>query len=101
MQSRITLLALAAAAFVLTVSMTAPAEAFLRTWVSSTGSDANPCTRASPCATFNHALNQTTAFGEINCIDAGSFGNLIIQQSVTISCEGGTAGIFGNVDGVV
>ena len=30
-------------------------------WVASYGSDANPCTRSSPCASFQHAHDMTAA----------------------------------------
>ena len=97
-----TFLVLAAAAFVLGTSMTAPADAAARTWVAggNDGNDSNPCTRASPCSTFAHALSVTDPFGEINCLTAGSFGFVSISQSVTISCEGGTAGILAAQDGI-
>jgi hypothetical protein len=72
----------------------APAQAQpSRTWVSATGDDINPCARTSPCKTFAGALSKTAAGGEINCIDAGDFGGLNITKSMTISCEGGTAGV--------
>jgi hypothetical protein len=77
---------------------TAPAQAASRTWVSGTGLDGNPCSRSAPCATFAHALTVTDAFGEINCLDPGSFGTLSITQSVTISCEAGTAGILASAN---
>jgi hypothetical protein len=97
MKPTITLLTLTAAAFVLTASMTAPAQAASRTWVSGSGDDTNPCTRASPCATFDAAYKVTDAFGEINCTDAGTYGHLQIFKSITISCEGGTAGVLATV----
>lgn len=68
-------------------------EAITRTWVSSTGNDANACTRSSPCATFSGALSKTTAGGEINCVDAGHYGQVIIDKAVTIDC----AGTFGSL----
>jgi len=75
----------------------APAQAQAqRTWVSSAGDDANPCSRTAPCRTFQGALagNKTAAGGEINCIDAGDFGQVTITFSITISCAAGTAGIL-------
>ena len=54
------------------------------TWVSGSGSDTNPCTFASPCATFAGALAKTTAGGIITAKDAGDFGAVYINQSVTI-----------------
>jgi hypothetical protein len=84
--------------------MTAPThvQAASRTWVSgaSGATDANPCTRSAPCATFAHAYGATDAFGEINCIDAGNFGIMVISKSITVSCEGATAGIFEGNDGI-
>src|SRR6266478_4102295 len=73
-----------------------PAQAqATRTWVSGTGDDANPCSRSSPCKTFQGALNnnKTAAGGEINCLYPGDFGPVLIGFSLTISCEAGTAGV--------
>jgi len=66
-----------------------PAHAF-DTFVSRTGSDANPCTQASPCATFERAVSQTTEFGMIRCLDSGNFapGTFLIDRSLTIDCTG-------------
>jgi hypothetical protein len=66
----------------------APAHAqFFHTWVSHSGSDANNCTSASPCATFTRALALTTqGAGEVSCLDSGSFGRVTITFSVTIDC---------------
>jgi hypothetical protein len=56
-----------------------------RTWVSATsGSDANPCTRSSPCLTFAAALAQTPAGGEIGVLDPGDFGPVTINKAVSI-----------------
>ena len=67
-----------------------------RTWVSATlGSDANPCTRMSPCLTFAAALAQTTAGGEIDVLDPGDFGPVTITQSVSI--YGDAAGVAGTI----
>ena len=60
------------------------------TWVSGVGSDANPCSRTSPCLTFTGALAQTSAGGQINCLDPGNFGDVTISESVTIDCDKGT-----------
>jgi Right handed beta helix region len=69
----------------------APAHAqSVRTWVASNGNNANPCTRALPCASFVGALPNTALNGEINCVDAGVFGlgpTLVINKSVTIDCH--------------
>ena len=89
---------------------TAPASAqSTRTWVSGSGNDANPCTRAAPCQTFGAAHAQTAAGGEINCLDTGGFGPITITKSITIDCTGnfgsilvgpGTSGVLINTPGV-
>src|SRR5437899_326301 len=68
-----------------------------RTWVSGAGNDANPCSRLSPCKTFQGAHDKTAAGGEINCLDPGDFAPIQITKAITISCEAGTAGILGTV----
>ncbi len=66
----------------------------LRTWVSSTGNDLNPCSRTSPCQTFAAAISRTLPQGQINVIDAGSFGAVTITQSITIDASGNFAGVL-------
>jgi hypothetical protein len=63
------------------------AHAIPRTFVSGTGGGA-ACTRAAPCATFQAAHNATDAGGEINCVDAGDFGDVTITKSIIIDCAG-------------
>jgi len=58
------------------------------TWVSSTGNDANACTRSAPCATFAGALTKTSAGGEIDVADAGDYGPVTISQAVSIEAVG-------------
>jgi len=58
------------------------------TWVSSTGSDTNACTRSAPCATFAGALAKTSAGGEIDVADAGDYGPVTISQAVSIEAVG-------------
>ena len=73
-----------------------------RTWVSGTGSDANPCSRTAPCQTFSGALGKTAAGGEINCIDPGGFGTINITKSITIDCAGTMGSILAaNTNGVI
>ena len=73
-----------------------------RTWVSGVGDDANPRTRPAPCKTFAGAISRTAAGGEINCIDAGGFGVLMITKAISISCASGEAGVLANgTDGII
>jgi len=91
---RITILAMTAA-FLFPLIATAPAHAqATRTWVSGVGDDANPCSRTAPCKTFAGAISKTAAGGEINCLDPGGFGTVTVIKSMTISCEGVTAGVL-------
>ena len=73
----------------------APAAAqATRTWVSGVGDDVNPCSRTAPCKTFAGAISKTAAGGEINCLDQGAYGAVTITKSMTISCQGVTAGVL-------
>ena len=56
------------------------------------GDDANPCSRAAPCRTFAGAITKTSAGGEINALDPGGFGAVIIRKSITIDGTGILAG---------
>jgi len=86
----------AAFGVMLTLGLTAaPAQAqATRTWVSGVGDDVNPCSRTAPCKTFAGAISKTAAGGEINCLDAGSFGAVTITKSITIKCDPLQAGIL-------
>jgi hypothetical protein len=81
-------------------------EAVNRTWVSATGSDSGACSISAPCASFQYALSQTPAGGEIDCLTPGDFGgasrSLTIEQSVSIVCDRiSNGGISGPSDLIV
>ena len=61
-----------------------PARAF----VSSTGSDANDCSRSSPCRNFQRGHDAVTAGGEVVALDSAGYGAVNITKSVTITGEG-------------
>ena len=63
-----------------------------RTWVASTGSDSNPCTRSQPCATFQRAAAFAGAGGEVDVVDPGDYGPVHLFSGVTID-GGGMASI--------
>jgi Right handed beta helix region len=80
-----------AAAFALAAVLPAiPAQAtsLTRTFVSSAGSDSNPCTITQPCATFAQAYSLTLASGIIAALDPGKYGPLTITGPVTIDGNG-------------
>src|ERR1700682_3694634 len=60
-----------------------------RSWVASTGSDSNPCTRSQPCATFQGALAKTNAGGEIDVVDPGDYGTIQSFSSGGFTIDGG------------
>jgi hypothetical protein len=55
-----------------------------RTFVASGGSDANPCTLASPCRSFGAAIAQTSSGGEVIVLDSAGYGPVVITQAVSI-----------------
>jgi len=86
------------AAFVL-VLFPALASAAPRAWVSATfGVDTGICTRPVPCRTFTYAISQVDAGGEVNVLDSGGYGAMMITKAVTINVASGvTAGIVASV----
>src|SRR5215469_10095547 len=65
-----------------------------RTFVSGSGSDANPCSLSAPCRSFAGALAQTSPGGEIAVLDTAGYGAVTIGQAVSIVNEEGVeAGI--------
>ena len=65
-----------------------------RTFVASTGNDANPCSITSPCRGFAAAVALTNAGGEVIVLDSAGYGPVAITQSVSIIAPAGVyAGI--------
>jgi hypothetical protein len=62
-------------------------------WVASTGSDMNPCTRTQPCATFQAAVNATNSGGVVKAADGADFGPVTINAPITIDGNGTGASI--------
>ena len=85
--------AVALAAFLL-VAPTFAAAGSLVTFVSSTGSDSNPCTAALPCGTLAQAIGAGTSGGQVNCLNptygvvANDFNEIFLTYAVTIDCPG-------------
>lgn len=67
----------------------AQAQSLYRAYLSSTGSDAQDCSYASPCRTFAVAINQTRPKGTIVCRDTIADNAIVgISKSLTIACPG-------------
>jgi hypothetical protein len=77
---------------ILLLTLPAAFGANQQSWVSSTGSDGNDCTRAHPCATFQGALAKTNTGGAIGVVDPADYGPISTSSGVTID-GGGTAQI--------
>jgi hypothetical protein len=61
----------------------------VRTWVSPTGLDTNPCTREQPCRNFAAAITAVAAGGEVVGLESAGYGPVTITKSVTIVAPAG------------
>jgi hypothetical protein len=68
-------------------------------WVAYNGSDANACTQAFPCLTFQGAITKG-GVSQINCLTSGNYGPVTITASITIDCGTGNVGIIDATLGV-
>ena len=83
--------ALSAVAVLATIAAL-PAAAVQRTFVASSGNDANTATScgfSAPCRGFTAALSVTDPNGEIVALDAAGYGAVTINKSVTITANPG------------
>ena len=71
-----------------------PAGAVFRAYVSSAGSDANPCTLPAPCRLLPAALAAVDDGGEVWMLDSANYntGNVAISKGVTILAIPGAVG---------
>lgn len=60
-----------------------------RSYISATGSDNRPCSRNSPCRTFDGALTKTDAGGEIVAMDTGTYEPTTVTKSITLAAAPG------------
>ncbi len=77
--------------FALALAALAPADAAAivqRTFVASTGNDANPCSLAQPCRGFARAITQTSPSGEVIVLDSAGYGP-VIDHEVRVDHRGG------------
>jgi hypothetical protein len=66
-----------------------------RAFVSTSGSDTNPCSAAQPCRSFNQALTVVEPGGEIVVQNSGGYSTgFTITQSVTIDATGVNASVI-------
>ena len=78
-----------------TVAIATAAQAGHVRYISTTGSNANPCTLAKPCKTLQRGINRTPVRGELRILASGDYGsNGNIGKSITISGNGNTVTII-------
>jgi hypothetical protein len=68
-------------------SVSAQAQA-IRTFVSTTGSDSNPCSITEPCRHFSAAVAATAVGGEVDALEPGAYGSFSISHAITIEGQG-------------
>lgn len=90
---RITFQALTVCLLLLAASSLAQAQA-TRTFVSGVGDDNAACSRSAPCKTFSGAIAKTVSGGEIDALDPGGFGAILITKPLTIDGTGTLASIL-------
>jgi hypothetical protein len=60
----------------------------LRTFVSNNGIDTGSCYQGAPCQTISYAYKQTNSGGEINIVNSGTYGEVLVEKSITIRGDG-------------
>jgi len=91
----ITLIATLAVAW----ALPAGAQALPHTFVSVTGSDANDCSRPTPCRTFARGVQQVDTRGEVIALDSGVFGRFTANKSLTVMAAPGVfAGVVSGIN---
>jgi hypothetical protein len=56
----------------------------VRTFVSSSGNDTNPCTLSAPCRNFGAAINAVANGGEVVALDSAGYGPVTITKPVSV-----------------
>jgi hypothetical protein len=79
---------LLAAALLGFAALSATPASAQRVFVAAQGSDANPCTFAAPCRTFQHAHDTVAAGGEIDVLDPAGYGAVTISKAISIQGHG-------------
>ena len=60
-------------------------NAIQRTFVATSGNDANPCTNTAPCRNFAAAIANTLDGGEVVALNSGGYGAFTIPKAITIA----------------
>jgi hypothetical protein len=65
-----------------------------RSFVASNGLDTNACNLANPCRSFNTAIGQTFAGGEVVILDTAGYGPMLITKAIKVI---GPSGVYGGI----
>jgi hypothetical protein len=77
---------LAAGLFLTVMCLAAPAQAHPVTYVSGKGNDQYDCfSPTTPCRSFQRAVNQTVAGGEVKALDPADYGPVTIRKPISIT----------------
>jgi hypothetical protein len=76
------------------VSAATTGGTIVKTWVSTTGHDTGTCPITSPCQTFQYAIDQTAAGGEVDVKDSGGFGAMVITKAISIIAADGVLALI-------
>jgi hypothetical protein len=79
----------AVSVLVVSLAVTCSANAAPRTFVSTSGHDANPCSLAAPCRSFAKAVSKADSGGDVIVLDSGGYGPVTIGQAVSIVAPAG------------
>src|SRR5258708_39226143 len=71
-----------------------PPSPQMRTYVSGTGNDSNPCLASWPCQTFQAAVALTVAGGELYVLDSANYGGVTINKSARRARASAIAGVL-------
>src|SRR5258708_319400 len=77
-----------AAVLAVTLPAVQPQAQSIRTFVSTAGSDSNPCSITQPCRHFSAAVAATAVGGEVDALDPGAYGSFTIGHAITIEGQG-------------
>lgn len=88
-----------AALFLLSTLISFSASAQVRTWVSTGGSDTNPCSRNLPCRNFAAAIGVVSDGGEVVVLDSGGYGAVTVDKSVSLISPPGIHAAIAPTDG--
>jgi hypothetical protein len=86
--TRIAIVIAAALTFAVTLPAVQAHAQSIRTFVSTAGTNNASCSITAPCRHFQAAVNVTAAGGEVDALDAGAYGSVIISRPITIEGQG-------------